>query len=179
MQAWNWMRIKPFWSQHRPSHHRFWLLRQEPLSRWSTRNRVTNGWVACCLQPVPRMQLWILLITICNLQVELSLPTNWFFWAEMCPSETSWNFSMPSWHQSLVLELGPVASIVRIWSNLISTFDVCSALWLELQAGFAGEIRGTNFCIIGISACEKWLMRVTWKHGQKTAFLNNGHLLAT
>ena len=87
------------------------------------------------------------------------LPTNGFFWAEMYPSETNWSFSMPSWHQSLVLELGPDASTMQIWPNLISTFDVWSEAWLELQTRSAGAIRGTKFCISGINVCEK-----SWEH---------------
>ena len=63
---------------------------------------------------------------------------------------------MPSWHQSLVLERGPDASTTQIWPNLISTFDVWSEVWLGLQAGSAGGIRGTKFCMSGINACEKW-----------------------
>ena len=124
------------------------------------------------------MQLWILII-IYNLRVEPSLPTSRFFWAEMFPSETNWNFSMPSWHQSLVLEPGPGAFIVPIWSNSISTFDVWSDAWLELQARIVGGIRGTKFCTSGINACEKWLRHITQKHGLKIALINIGNLLAT
>ena len=103
--------------------------------------------------------------------------TNRYFWAEMCPSETNWNFSMPSWHQLLVLELGPGASMLPIWINLISTSDLWSDAWLELQPGFAGMIHGTKFCIFGISVCEKWLRYATWKRELKPAHLNNGNLL--
>ena len=76
------MRKKLCWPQQQPSHHRFWLLRLEPLSRSRKGNRITNGWVACCLQPVPNIQLWIL-ITIYDLRVAPSLPTSGFFWANM------------------------------------------------------------------------------------------------
>ena len=42
------------------------------------RNPVTNGWVACYLQPVQKVELWILII-ICNLRIAPSLPTNRYF----------------------------------------------------------------------------------------------------
>ncbi len=71
------------------------------------------------------------------------------------------------------------ASVVPIWTNLISTFDVWSDAQLELQARSARGIRGTNFCMSGIDACEKWLRHVTWKHLRKTMFFNNRKLFAT
>ena len=64
--------------QHKPRH-------APPFSTTSTgteikvnKNRVTNGWVACCLQPDHKMFLWIL-ITICNLRIAP--------FVEMCPSK--------------------------------------------------------------------------------------------
>ena len=71
--------------------------------------------------------------------------------------------SMPSWHQSLGLELGPGASTVPTWSNLISSFDVWADAWLELQARFVGGIRGPEFRPSGISACEKLFRHLTKK----------------
>ena len=61
---------------------------------------------------------------------------------------------------------------------MISTVDVWSDARLELQAGAAGGIRGTKFCISGTSACEIWWGHVAWKHGQKLPVLNNGNLPA-
>ena len=67
-----------------------------------------------------------------------------------------------TWDSPLqLLELGPDASTMQIWPNLISTFDVCSEAWLELQTGSAGGIRGTKFCISGINVCERSWERIT------------------
>ena len=33
-------------------------------------------------------------------------------------------------------------------------YNLAKHVWLKLQAGFAGGIRGTKFCIFGINTCE-------------------------
>ena len=100
-------------------------------------------------------------VQACNsghwLQYHLQSASHAFFatklsvWAEMCPSDTHYNSSTPSWHQSLGLELS-LAACRR--GHLISSFDVWSDAWLEVQGRFAGGIRATKFCTSGISACR-------------------------
>ena len=113
--------------------------------------------------------------TDCHLQSasRAFFANKWISWAEMCPSEESDNSSVQLWHQSRVFDLGPDVSTMLTWSNLISTLDAWSKARLGLQAGSAVGIRGTKFCISGISA-----QHVAWKHGQKLALLNTRNLLA-
>ena len=87
---------------------------------------------------------------------------------------------MPSWHQSLVLELGPGAFIVPIWSNSISTFDVWPDAWLELQARFVGGIRGTKILHIWnqrvremVEAChiKTWAENCAYQHWKFACYI--------
>ena len=170
MQVWNWMR-----------RNRFFLITTEPQpppylatstgAVIKVKERESgHKWLGCMLSSAGSKSAALDIDYHLQSANRAFFANKSIFLSEMCPSKTNWNYSTPSWHQLLVLELGPDASGLPIWTNLISTSDVWSVAWLELQAGFAGRVHGTKFCIFGISVCEKWLRYATF---------NNGNLLPT
>lgn len=68
-------------------------------------------------------------LKVYNLRVLPSLPTHGFWWDEICPSKTMLNFLRPSWHRSLVLQLGPCAFDIHfrcmIWCTVGAPGATC------------------------------------------------------
>ena len=172
--AWSWMPKKRCWSHNRPSHHRFWLLRTSTGAVIKVKQTESgHKWLGCMLSAAGSKNSTLDIDYHLQSASRAFFANKWIFLSRNVSIRNKLKF----------FDATPIACFGTgprcIWSNLISTFDVCSDVWLELQAGFAGGIRGTKFFIFWISTCEKWLMHVTWKHSQKPSLMNNGNLLAT
>ena len=111
MQAWNWVWIKIFVGHNTSLATTVF---QTSTGAVITAREKNSGdkWLGCMLPTAGSTTIigfWLPFTNLYNLWGAPSLPTDWFFWAGMSPSETNWNFSMPSF----VLELAG-ASIVPI-----------------------------------------------------------------